>query len=321
MNPSAGTGQQTNVDDRQTECTNQPRIAGGMNAQWNDAPFMVSLREIKNDQYGNFGMGHFCGGALISPYFVLTAASCLINRPSNEVGIVVGTLNRRKNTAQSTQLLFPEKFITHPSFAYESADQDIGLIFLKQAIRIEPHSKTASLAWQDPRTGTDCTLFGWGQTSRNQQYLSECLQMAKVKVQDLEQCQQYFQKRNIKVPQMSFCAGHFGGGSDACFGDIGGPLACDGVLYGIINNRIGCGEADVGKVYTNIYSFRNWITYTIHSLQKEYKDIYPDEAFDTTMRSESQGNYRNETVESGSEIGKRISLGLIAAASLSLLFA
>lgn len=58
------------------------RLAGGNDAAPGSFPFQVSLRHTTNS--------HFCGGALISERWVLSAASCVYNKLPNQVLIVVG---------------------------------------------------------------------------------------------------------------------------------------------------------------------------------------------------------------------------------------
>ncbi|XP_062558474.1 putative trypsin-6 [Armigeres subalbatus] len=317
--PSPGMGGSDN-DDQQQECTDRATmVVGGTSVQWNDAPFMASLRDIANDRYNNFGNGHFCGGILISPYFVLTAASCIANRMPGDIGVVVGTLNRRKQ-ASFTQLMFVQKMIPHPSYTFLTGGHDIGVILLKTSAFVGARVRLASLAYQDPRPGSECSLYGWGKTTPNGQHYSDCLRKAMVSIQDLEECKRNFERVNIKIPPSVFCAGFFGGGSDVCQGDIGGPVVCDGNLQGIINNKVGCGDKSVGKIYTNVYSFRSWIDYTINLLKSEFEHVYPEGSLD--MRSAArQDAAATDKPQSSGVAEKCLSIGLALITGVLLLLA
>lgn len=50
-------------------------VVDGRDAKWGDAFYQVSLRRISEDKL--FGRGHACGGVLVKPYLVLTAAQCV----------------------------------------------------------------------------------------------------------------------------------------------------------------------------------------------------------------------------------------------------
>lgn len=60
---------------KQPEDTLEPRIINGTEARVEDTKHLVSIRLKKYDR--NFGSGHICGGSLIAPNKVLTAAHCL----------------------------------------------------------------------------------------------------------------------------------------------------------------------------------------------------------------------------------------------------
>lgn len=53
-----------------------PRIVGGYEATVGQVPYQASIR-LKYIDVRNFGLGHYCGGSLITQRAVLTAGHCL----------------------------------------------------------------------------------------------------------------------------------------------------------------------------------------------------------------------------------------------------
>lgn len=80
------------------------RIVGGRDAVLGEIPYQVSLRNPANF--------HFCGGAIISKRWVLTAGHCIINRPQNSIHIVAGSV--RLDSAGVTYI--SSRFFTHEHY-------------------------------------------------------------------------------------------------------------------------------------------------------------------------------------------------------------
>ncbi|KAF3839337.1 hypothetical protein F7725_018054 [Dissostichus mawsoni] len=54
------------------------------------------------------------------------------------------------------------------------------------------------------------------------------------------------------------CAGYMEGGKDACNGDSGSPLVCDGEVQGLVSWGQGCAEPNYPVVYVKLCEFHSW---------------------------------------------------------------
>lgn len=127
------------------------RIVGGNPAAPGSIPFQVSLRNTTNT--------HFCGGALISQRWVISAASCVYNKLPSEILIVVGA-----DTIWDGTIYGCENITRHESFDSITLANDIAV--LKTSRDVQNSTYVAPTFYY--RYTTSCNLAevtsGWGDT-------------------------------------------------------------------------------------------------------------------------------------------------------------
>ena len=209
----------------------QQRIVGGSLVPSGSYPWTAALLSSSG--------GQFCGGSLISPKWVVTAAHC----SSSAASVRVGSVDRQSGG----QVIRVIRKINHPQY---STQNDIALLELETAVSgITPVARgTAS-----PAVGSTVRLLGWGQVTSPF---------------GGDAGSRYLKQLDTPVLTRTTCSGT--GAGDLCFkgtttatackGDSGGPALSNGVLVGA-TSRSGrsanyCGE-DV--IYTDVTYYKTWI--------------------------------------------------------------
>ncbi|EDV32580.1 uncharacterized protein Dana_GF22084 [Drosophila ananassae] len=251
-----------------------PKVVGGYAVTINQVPYQVSIRRrsIHEKQYG---LGHVCGGTIISQRVVCSAAHCFAINSTGlpleyrepELFVVVAGSSAIDQTDRFTQEYLVRRIIGHEQYNSSTLENDIALIFIDGYIPWESQGAQAlPLATEAPVEGTICLIHGWGKVSANDK--SSTLQQAPVPILKKSLCNIIY-----KLPESQLCAGFLQGGIDACQGDSGGPLVCSGRLAGIISWGVGCADPGYPGVYTNVSHFLEWIRIANSSLDySEYGD-------------------------------------------------
>ncbi|KAI6072339.1 Granzyme G [Aix galericulata] len=241
-------------------------MAGAGRAKAPARPYMAYL-EGKN--------GHFCGGFLVAPSWVMTAAQCfrtpcsrqsskpnpclqaipwyhqdkvndtvLILTSHKPLTVILGAHNIQRRE-ESWQMFEVQRYHRHPDFTNPMKGNDILLLKLKGNATSNSYVRTISFQKIKASGGTVCSIAGWGHKAPTATFHE-----ANVTIHKQRDCLTVYPG----LANNLICANSGSAGVPE-EGDTGGPLVCNNKAYGIFSyqykNRIG--------FYTHIAPYLPWV--------------------------------------------------------------
>jgi secreted trypsin-like serine protease len=261
------------------------RMVGGETTPWSEWPWQTALYRVSN------GRNIFtCGGSLVAPGWVLSAAHCFGEGSSdNPADWTVAT-----HIVQATMVGLPpgaetrkvKRLVVHEGYDKNTQENDIALMELAEplaeqliALQLEPDPAEES--------NRSVTVTGWGMTRwvvskkdksghvsffdgiTNKQvdltkFESPDLRKADIPLVEVDQCAKAYGDAAQKIDGRNLCAGLSQGGVDACQGDSGGPMMAQSASgeyrqIGVVSWGKGCALAGYPGVYTRVSAFNAWI--------------------------------------------------------------
>ncbi|KAG7205829.1 hypothetical protein KM043_007770 [Ampulex compressa] len=247
-----------------TQAPSQARIVGGGSSSAGSWPWQVAL--YKEGDYQ-------CGGALINNRWILSAAHCFY-RAQDEYWVArIGATRRGSFPSPHEQVLKLDHVSLHPDYVDNGFINDIALLRLETPVVFSDYVRPVCLPQAEPRSGTMCTVTGWGQLFEIGRIFPDTLQEVQLPLISTEECR----RKTLFLPLYRItsgmlCAGLKDGGRDACLGDSGGPLVCSGsnnkyTLHGITSNGYGCARPGRPGVYTKVHHYLPWIEYVTSRME------------------------------------------------------
>ena len=233
-------------------------IVGGAATTIAQRPWQISLQE---------GGSHFCGGSIISPTWILTAAHCVEYLVWSDLRVIAGvTKLSQASTGQTGRV---KRVVIYPDYDEPTSGGDAALVELTSPLDLSGDSAKAILIMTaagavagvtDP--GVMVTVTGWGTLYTGSYSTPDTLQTVDVPVVSHAQAVEAYAGLTLTTDQLA--AGYLGtGGKDACQGDSGGPLTVSTpegpALAGIVSWGAGCGDRRYPGMYSRVSSFASWI--------------------------------------------------------------
>ena len=180
------------------------KIINGVEARSNSWPWLVSIAVRYRGPTGVWqNRTHICGGTLIEPSHVLTAAHCLEQKiddrfvpltstnPTLESFFILRIGIHDIRSTRSNEIYGAKKLFIHERFISGTFENDIALIRLDRAVPVTETTTPICLPSSNIATGRQVTVAGWGTVAETARVHSNVLRQANVNVLSAANCRVY----------------------------------------------------------------------------------------------------------------------------------
>ncbi|KAL0880045.1 hypothetical protein ABMA27_002538 [Loxostege sticticalis] len=267
-----------------------PRIVNGTPAELGDVPYQVGFKQSKGRVYKTF-----CGGTIIGPAKLVSAAHCFTYKGSSccKTDVIQEGKEINKYYAVAGTLLNEERYpkkgdksvaqwrrvskVIYPS-TFDFPKDDICVVMVQSSFNFNDHVSPVSYAsskYEDYRG--ECLVSGYGRITKKG-IRSEILLLAVVEVLPNYYCNKLHNRNMKKFICTSAKI------ADISKGDSGGPLVCQNtragkrsVLVGVVSGkrfkkrRIEGRTIKGGSFFTRVSAYSDYVT---KNETKDHKSMY-----------------------------------------------
>ncbi|CAH0686477.1 unnamed protein product [Spodoptera exigua] len=238
------------------------RIVGGTEAAVGSHPHMVVLSS------GLFVRSFFCGGSLIAPRTVLTAAHCIgvVYLPISgtlyrSLRVTVGT-NRHDSGGTAYTIA---RHVSHPDYDFMTLKNDIGVLITSAEVAYTELVQPVPITFDYIDGGVPAIVAGWGRIYEGGPASDNLLELRTTTLESSD-CVERVIQANLEHdyemytdPRIEVCTLH-SPGFGACNGDSGSALRRieDGQQFGIVSWGFSC-AGGAPDVFVRVGAYESWL--------------------------------------------------------------